>query len=112
VLRTLASFTEAKLGNERLMIVVGDHQPAPMVAGQGTGLQVPVHIVGPAGLLAPLDAWDWTPAAIPADDAPVWSMAAFRDRFLETFSGVQGGTVAARMDDMDRVEAAEHLSFP
>ena len=112
VLRTLASFTETKLGNERLMIVLGDHQPAPMVAGQGTGLHVPVHIVGPAEVLAQLDDWGWTPAAIPADDAPVWSMAAFRDRFLETFSGVQGGTVAARMDDMDRVEAAEHLSFP
>lgn len=87
VLRTLASFTEARLGSERLMIVVGDHQPAPLITGQGAVLHVPVHIVGPGALLAQLDDWGWTPATAPADDAPVWSMAAFRDRFLDAFSG-------------------------
>lgn len=86
VLHTLASFTETKLGDEQLLIVVGDHQPAPLITGQGAVLHVPMHIIGPEVLLSQIDHWGWTPATVPTDDAPVWSMADFRDQFLNAFS--------------------------
>ena len=96
VLRALAGFTGTRLGGERLMIVVGDHQPAPLVTGPDAGLQVPVHIIGPGAVLARLDDWHWTAGTTPAPDAPVWPMAAFRDRLLDAFAGVEGATVAMR----------------
>ena len=56
---------------------------------------MPVHVIGPPGLLARLDAWGWTPGLIPAPDAPVWPMSAFRDRFLAAFAAAPPGQAAA-----------------
>ncbi|MEM7709185.1 MAG: sulfatase-like hydrolase/transferase, partial [Pseudomonadota bacterium] len=43
-----------------LMIVLGDHQPAPSIS-QVEGLDVPVHLIGPPEVLARLDGWGATP---------------------------------------------------
>ena len=86
VLRTVASSPPAAPPARPLLVVLGDHQPAPFVSGDATGRDAPVHVIGPPGLLARLDAWGWTPGMLPAPDAPVWPMAAFRDRFLAAFA--------------------------
>jgi hypothetical protein len=94
VLRTVGEFAtrRATRGSRRptLLIVLGDHQPAPFVSGDGTGRDAPVHVIGPPDLLARLDAWDWTRGLVPAPGAPVWPMSAFRDRFLAAFGRERG----------------------
>ena len=34
--------------------------------------------------------WDWQDGLLPGPAAPVWPMDAFRDRFLDAFSGTAG----------------------
>jgi hypothetical protein len=69
-----------------LIVILGDHPPVAFVSATGSH-DVPVHVIGPPGVLAALNAWGWTPGLIPAADAPVWPMEHFRDRFLAAFAG-------------------------
>ena len=70
-----------------LLVVLGDHQPAAFVSEDDKSRDVPLHLIGPPDLIAKLDGWGFTPGLVPAADAPVWRMDAFRDRFLEAFGG-------------------------
>jgi hypothetical protein len=75
-------------GDDNLVVAfVGDHQPAPVVSGGGGNHDTPIALVArdPA-VLAHVDDWHWTQGLRPADDAPVWRMDQFRDRFLGAFS--------------------------
>ena len=71
-----------------VLVVLGDHQPAPIVSGTNAGRDVPISIIAedPAVFDA-IAGWRWADGMIPASDGPVWKMSAFRDRFLEAFSG-------------------------
>jgi hypothetical protein len=85
-LSTLISYLE-KYGDKNLVLVfLGDHQPAPLVAGTGAVRQVPVTIVArdPA-VLDRISGWGWQPGLKPAPQSPVWPMNQFRDRFLTAF---------------------------
>ncbi len=84
-LRTVGAFAERRAGAAPLMVVLGDHQPAPFVSQGDSGRDVPVHLIGPPAILARLDGWGWTPGLIPGPLAPVWGMEAFRDRFVAAF---------------------------
>lgn len=86
VLDTLAAFVADKLPRGAVLIVLGDHQPAPVVTGPDATRQVPVHIVAPPAVLARLDRWGWTRGARPSGDAPVWRMDALRDRLVAAFT--------------------------
>jgi hypothetical protein len=80
-------------GDKNLVLVfLGDHQPAPVVVGDGASHDVPVTIVAhdPA-VLDRVAAWNWTPGLEPQPAAPVWPMDEFRDRFLTAF-GPAGDT--------------------
>jgi hypothetical protein len=81
-LRTVTGFAAHQ---PALIVMLGDHQPAPLVSEQA-GADVPVHVIGSPAALARLDGWGWTPGLVPAPDAPVWGMDAFRDRFLAAFA--------------------------
>jgi hypothetical protein len=85
-LRSLAGFIEKRMASGQILMFLGDHQPAPLVAGSNSGHDVPLVIIGPPDVMAALDSWNWTPSATPAHDAPVWPMEAFRDRFLAAFT--------------------------
>jgi hypothetical protein len=74
-------------GDDNLVLVfLGDHQPAPIVTGDGASRDVPITIVArdPAVLdrVAP---WGWQDGLRPRPEAPVWRMDTFRDRFLTAF---------------------------
>lgn len=86
-LATLVSYAETYTDDRLVLIVLGDHQPAPLVTGEGASRDVPVHIVArdPAVLKA-VAGWGWTAGFAPRDGAPVWPMAALRDRLVATFS--------------------------
>ncbi|MEV5767276.1 sulfatase-like hydrolase/transferase [Micromonospora sp. NPDC052213] len=87
-LAALVSYVERHGDDDLVLVFLGDHQPAPVVTGDGAGRDVPVTVVArdPA-VLDRIAGWGWTDGLRPAPDAPVWPMDAFRDRFLTAFSG-------------------------
>jgi len=85
-LTSLISYLE-KYGDKNLvMIFLGDHQPIPLVTGKNASRDVPITIVAkdPA-VLDRVSSWGWTDGLKPDPKAPVWPMAAFRNRFLAAF---------------------------
>lgn len=87
MLRTLVSYV-AEYGDENLVVLLlGDHPPAPLVSGDPEGKQVPVHLLAKdPGVIDAISHWQWQPGMIPDDKAPVWRMDKLRDRFVEAFS--------------------------
>jgi hypothetical protein len=85
-MESVISYVE-KYGDENLVLVVlGDHQPAPLVTGGHPSRDVPITIVAhdPA-VLDRISGWQWQDGINPGPDAPVWRMDKFRDRFLGAF---------------------------
>jgi hypothetical protein len=82
----LVTFVERYRDDDLVVVLLGDHQPAPIVAGQGASRDVPVTIVArdPA-VLAQVSTWGWSTGLRPQPTVPVWPMDAFRDRFLTGF---------------------------
>ncbi|GAA2557278.1 hypothetical protein GCM10010435_30060 [Winogradskya consettensis] len=76
-----------KYGDDNLVLVfLGDHQPAPIVVGEGASHDVPITIVAhDPKVLDRVSDWGWTDGLEPQPAAPVWPMAEFRDRFLTAF---------------------------
>jgi hypothetical protein len=76
-----------KYGDDNLVLVFfGDHQPTSNVSGTGASHDVPITIVAkdPA-VLDRISGWGWQDGLKPDPRAPVWTMAAFRDKFLTAF---------------------------
>ncbi|WP_020523948.1 sulfatase-like hydrolase/transferase [Catelliglobosispora koreensis] len=84
---SLLSYVE-KYGDDDLVLVfLGDHQPAPVVTGEGAVRDVPITIMArDQAVLDRISAWGWQEGMKPGAQAPVWPMNAFRDRFLAAFS--------------------------
>ncbi|HEY1517432.1 MAG TPA: CDP-alcohol phosphatidyltransferase family protein [Solirubrobacteraceae bacterium] len=85
-LNTLTSFVQ-HYGNKNLvMIVLGDHQPLPIVSGQNSNHDVPISIIAhDPNVLKQIGSWGWNPGLKPNSNAPVWPMNAFRNKFLAAF---------------------------
>ncbi|GGM23803.1 hypothetical protein GCM10011608_05730 [Micromonospora sonchi] len=85
-LRTLISYLETYGDDDTVLVIVGDHQPAPVVTGDNPSPDVPIHLLAkdPA-VLERITDWGWQEGLTPDAAAPVWPMDAFRDRFLTTF---------------------------
>ncbi|MDO8908136.1 MAG: hypothetical protein Q7W55_06520 [Pseudohongiella sp.] len=90
MLATLVSYVQTYGDENLVLLVLGDHPPAPMVSGDPEGRQVPVHLIAhdPAVIDA-ISGWQWQPGLLPDGDAPVWRMDSLRDRFIEAFSSTQ-----------------------
>ncbi|MDH3662030.1 MAG: sulfatase-like hydrolase/transferase, partial [Alphaproteobacteria bacterium] len=87
VLDMLAAYVVDHVDDDTLLIIVGDHQPAPLVIGEGASRDVPLHVVtGNPELLQPFINWGLAPGMHPYETADVKRMDAFRDWFLEAFS--------------------------
>jgi hypothetical protein len=85
-LNNLISYVRTYGDDNLVLIFLGDHQPAPVVTGEGAGRDVPITIVArdPA-VLDRISGWGWQRGLRPGPDAPVWRMNEFRDRFLSAF---------------------------
>jgi hypothetical protein len=85
-LNSIFSFVQNSHDNNLVLIVLGDHQPATIVSGQGANHDVPISIIAhdPA-VLDRMASWHWQDGMLPNPDAPVWRMDTFRDRFLATY---------------------------
>jgi hypothetical protein len=87
VLHVLASYAARFVDAHTLLIVVGDHQPAPLITGEDAGRDVPIHVIsGDGALLQPFLDWGLVAGMRPDPGAPVRRMDAFRDWFLGAFS--------------------------
>ncbi|WP_423822232.1 sulfatase-like hydrolase/transferase [Salinisphaera sp. SPP-AMP-43] len=77
----------ARFGDDTVFIVLGDHQPAPIITGERASRDVPMHIVAddPA-VLERLDRRYWSPGMIPAPTLPVRPMSDFRADFSTAMS--------------------------
>ncbi len=86
-LRTVLSFVRRYGDDDLVLVVLGDHQPATTVTGQGATHDVPISLIArdPA-VLDRIAGWGWQDGMRPGPRAPVWPMDAFRDRFLTAFS--------------------------
>jgi hypothetical protein len=85
-LRTLVSWVQTYGDDDLVLVVLGDHQPTPLVTGEGVSRDVPISIISrDRAVLDRVTPWGWTSGLTPAPDAPVWPMDAFRDRFLAAF---------------------------
>jgi hypothetical protein len=85
-LNTLTSFVQHYGRKNLVLIVLGDHQPLPIVSGQGANHDVPISIIShDPSVLKRIGSWGFNPGLQPQHSAPVWPMSAFRDRFLEAF---------------------------
>jgi hypothetical protein len=84
-LRTVLSFVARRSATAPVFIILGDHQPASFVSGDAVNRDVPIHLIGPPGIVARAAAWGWTPGLLPDPDTPAWPMEDFRDRFLAAF---------------------------
>lgn len=85
-LRTLTSYAEKYVGDDQVLVFLGDHQPVPLVTGPNASWDVPITIVAKdPKVLDRINSWGWTDGIKPAKDAPVWKMDAFRDKFLTAY---------------------------
>ncbi|WP_181780414.1 sulfatase [Pseudonocardia pini] len=86
-LNSLVSWVQDYGGDDLVLVVLGDHQPSPMITHDSPNHDVPISIVTRDQQVLDTvgQAWQWQPGLAPGPDAPVWRMDAFRDRFLNTF---------------------------
>ena len=91
-LDALTSFVANAHDDNLVLVVLGDHQPAAVISGEGASHDVPVSVVAqdPA-VLDRIGGWGWQPGLRPSAAAPVWPMDAFRDRFFGAFAAGQAG---------------------
>jgi phosphatidylglycerophosphate synthase len=85
-LSTLFSFVQRYGNDDTVLVVLGDHQPATTVSGQDAGHDVPISVIAhDPKVMKQIAGWGWQDGLLPSPRAPVWPMAAFRDRFLTAF---------------------------
>ena len=70
-----------------MLVVLGDHQPATLVTGHDDpSHDVPISVIAhDPKVIDQIAGWSWQDGMSPNPQAPVWPMAAFRDRFLTAF---------------------------
>ena len=95
VLQVLASYSANFVDENTLLILVGDHQPAPLITGEEASRDVPMHVISrDPERLAPFLEWGFTPGMRPDPGAAAEPMDAFRDFFLEAFTAPADAAVA------------------
>jgi hypothetical protein len=85
-LTALVSFVQRYADPRLALVVLGDHQPATIVSGEGADHDVPITVIAhDPKVFDRISSWGWERGMRPGPDAPVWRMDAFRDRFLTAF---------------------------
>lgn len=85
-LSTVMDYALLHAGDPPLMIVLGDHQPAPWVAQDG-GPDVAIHLIGPPHLVDRAAEWGFQPGLVPAEGSTAMPMDRMRDLILRGFGG-------------------------
>ncbi|MDZ7711943.1 MAG: sulfatase-like hydrolase/transferase [Rhodovibrio sp.] len=85
-IETMASFLRERLADGSVVLLLGDHQAAPLLTGPDAGRAVPAHLILPSELGDAAEALGWPRGVRPAADAPTWRMDQVKARLLEAFS--------------------------
>jgi hypothetical protein len=92
-LNTIFSFVQRYGGDNLVLVVLGDHQPATIVTGQGASHDVPISVIAhDPKVMDQIAGWSWQDGISPSPRAPVWPMEAFRDRLLAAFGSLPRAT--------------------
>jgi len=84
--QSLISWATTYGDDDLVMVFFGDHQPVPLVSGQGASHDVPITIVAKdPKIFDKISSWGWQDGLKPNPEAPVWKMDQFRDKFLTAF---------------------------
>ena len=76
----------ARYADDALIIVVGDHQPPPIINGWGKSGDVPIHVISQdKDLLERLPSAHWTDGMLPAGDLLSQPMSEFRQTLSTVF---------------------------
>lgn len=89
-LHTMTAYAERYVDDQTLLMVLGDHQPAPLITGDGATWDVPVHVIsGDRALLEPFVEWGFVEGAWPDPDSGRETLGVdyFRDWFIRAYSG-------------------------
>ena len=90
------AWAERYLPDGGLLLLMGDHQPAPLITGDDAPRTVPVHVVSAdRSLVEPFLAWGFAAGALPPEDASPHRMDAFRSWFVQRFSGTPGAAAGS-----------------
>jgi hypothetical protein len=85
-MKTLFSFVQRYGNDKTVLVVLGDHQPATLVTGEGATHDVPISVIAhDPKVMQQIAGWGWQDGMLPSPQAPVSPMASFRDRFLSAF---------------------------
>lgn len=85
-LDSLVQWVQRYGDDNTVLVLLGDHQPVPMVTGGSSNKDVPVTIVArDPKVLDRVAGWGWTDGLKPAANAPKWGMDKFRDRFMTAY---------------------------
>ena len=85
-LSTIFSFVRRYGEDNLVLVVLGDHQPATVITDEDASHDVPISVIAhDPKVMDQIARWSWQDGMSPSPGAPVWPMAAFRDRFLSTF---------------------------
>jgi len=83
---TITSFVRRYATDKTVVVLLGDHQPATTVSGQGASHDVPISIIAhDPKVIRQIADWHWQDGLRPSPESPVWPMEAFRDRFFTAF---------------------------
>lgn len=96
-LETITSYVMNYGDDNLVVLVLGDHQPAPIVTGDNSrscqdvaatsSRDVPVHLIArDPGVIDAIAHWQWTPGMLPDVNVPVWRMDELRNHFIDAFS--------------------------
>jgi hypothetical protein len=90
-LTSLISYIETYGDDDLVVVLLGDHQPSPIVTGDTANRDVPITVVAkdPA-VMEQISGWRWQEGLRPGPHAPVWRMDTFRERFLHSFTHTEG----------------------
>ncbi|MBS9404540.1 alkaline phosphatase [Halomonas sp. TRM85114] len=86
-LHTSASWAERYVDDETLLILLGDHQSAPLITGEDASAGVPVHVIsGDASLIDPFLARGFVPGTVPLQEETPPGMDQLRRWLHEDFA--------------------------
>ena len=87
-INAMVGFAEHYLKGRDMLIVLGDHQAAPLITGEDASKAVPIHVISKdQSLLAPLLDYGFVPGSIPPNSLDgIQGMDTFRRMFLDVFS--------------------------
>ena len=85
-LRALMSFVTTYGSDNMLLIILGDHQPMPFVAGEFAPHTVPIHIIAKNAALLDRLGDDWARGMVPDAQSPVWPMDTIRAHIHTAFA--------------------------